>query len=48
MPIMRCTLPQGGRGFKWGAPGTCYSTQAGAEKQRAAILASKSSKGKKK
>jgi len=39
MPIMRCTLPNGSRGYKWGAPGKCYPTQAGAEAQRTAILA---------
>lgn len=40
MPIMSCTLPHGGSGFKWGEHGHCYPTRAAAERQAAAAHAS--------
>jgi len=33
MPIMSCTLPEGGKGYKWGEHGKCYASLADAEKQ---------------
>jgi hypothetical protein len=41
MPIQRCTLKTGKKGWKWGKSGKCYSTRAGAERQAKAIYASK-------
>ncbi len=39
MPIMSCTLPEGGSGFKWGHQGHCYPSREEAEKQAAAAHA---------
>lgn len=39
MPIQRCTLPDGGSGYKWGEQGKCYASRADALKQARAILA---------
>lgn len=39
MPIMECTLPEGGNGYKWGDSGHCYAERADAEKQAAAAHA---------
>lgn len=39
MPIMRCTLPEGGTGYRWGQHGKCYPDQAEAERQAAAAHA---------
>ncbi len=40
MPIKRCKLPGGGRGYQWGNRGKCYADRAGAEAQaRAAYSA---------
>lgn len=39
MPIVECTLPKGGKGFKWGGQGKCYPTRAEAERQAAAAHA---------
>lgn len=39
MPIVECTLPEGGKGYKWGGSGKCYPTRAQAEKQAAAAHA---------
>jgi hypothetical protein len=39
MPVQRCTLPEGGDGWKWGDSGTCYPTRAQAEKQAEAAYA---------
>lgn len=39
MPIHECTLPDGGKGYKWGGKGKCYSSRAQAEKQAAAAHA---------
>jgi len=40
MPIEACTLPEGGKGFRWGSSGKCYASRREAEKQAAAIYAS--------
>lgn len=40
MPIKECTLPEGGKGWKWGDSGKCYADRADAEKQAAAAHAS--------
>lgn len=37
MPMMRCALPSGGRGWKWGDSGKCYPDKALAIKQMLAI-----------
>jgi hypothetical protein len=39
MPIKECTLPEGGKGWKWGDAGKCYRDRADAEKQAAAAHA---------
>lgn len=39
MPIKSCTLPDGGRGFKWGDSGKCYADRKDAERQAAAAYA---------
>jgi hypothetical protein len=39
MPIMRCTLPEGGEGWKWGEGGKCYADRADAERQAEAAYA---------
>ena len=39
MPIKRCSLGKGKKGYKWGNRGKCYSTRAGAEKQARAAYA---------
>lgn len=39
MPIHSCTLPSGGKGFKWGGSGKCYPDRASAERQAAAAHA---------
>lgn len=39
MPIQECTLPEGGKGFRWGSQGHCYPDRADAEKQAAAAHA---------
>ena len=40
MPIKRCTLPNGGSGFKYGNSGKCYSKRSDAIKQMQAIKVS--------
>ena len=40
MPIKRCTLKGGKKGWKWGDSGKCYSNKSQAEKQARAIYAS--------
>jgi|3_EtaG_2_1085321.scaffolds.fasta_scaffold02480_4 hypothetical protein len=40
MPLQRCELKGGKKGWKWGKSGTCYSTKEGARKQMRAIYAS--------
>lgn len=42
MPIKRCTLPNGKRGYKWGDKGKCYPTKEQALKQMRAIKANSS------
>lgn len=37
MPIKRCTLPEGGSGFKYGNSGKCYKNREDALKQMRAI-----------
>lgn len=39
MPIKRCTLPEGGKGWQWGNHGKCYASRTDAEKQAAAAHA---------
>lgn len=39
MPIQRCTLPGGGRGWKWGSSGKCYPKRSDAERQAQAAYA---------
>jgi hypothetical protein len=39
MPIKRCTLPNGKKGYKWGNHGKCYSAKEQAEKQMKAAFA---------
>lgn len=36
-PMMRCTLPSGKRGWKWGSSGHCYAQKSDANEQRKAI-----------
>jgi hypothetical protein len=36
---MECTLPHGGKGFKWGNSGKCYADRKDAERQAAAAHA---------
>jgi hypothetical protein len=36
LPIQECTLPEGGKGWKYGESGKCYANRADAEKQAAA------------
>jgi hypothetical protein len=40
MPIKRCSLPKGKKGWKWGDKGKCYPTRKQAEKQARAAYAS--------
>ena len=40
MPIQECTLPEGGKGFKYGDSGKCYANRSDAEAQAAAVHAS--------
>jgi len=40
MPIVKCKLPNGKAGYKYGKSGKCYSTRVAAEKQMKAIKAS--------
>jgi len=40
MPIQRCTLKTGKKGWKWGKSGKCYRTKEAAKKQMRAIYAS--------
>jgi hypothetical protein len=42
MPIQRCTLKGGKKGWKWGSSGKCYPNKSQAERQMRAIHASKS------
>ena len=37
MPIERCTLPNGGKGYRWGKQGKCYKSGKDAAKQGLAI-----------
>ena len=37
MPIQRCTLPDGGSGYKWGDNGKCYADRSKAIEQMRAI-----------
>lgn len=37
MPVMRCKLPGGKMGYKWGKNGKCYARKSSALKQNAAI-----------
>jgi len=39
MPIKRCTLPSGKKGYKWGNSGKCYGAKKQAEQQMKAIYA---------
>lgn len=39
MPITECTLPDGGKGYRWGDHGKCFANRADAEKQAAAAHA---------
>jgi hypothetical protein len=39
MPIQRCTLPEGGQGWKWGGSGKCYADRGEAVKQAQAAYA---------
>ncbi|WP_233867130.1 DUF2213 domain-containing protein [Paraburkholderia adhaesiva] len=39
MPVERCTLPEGGEGWRWGAHGHCYRERSDAERQGAAAHA---------
>ena len=41
MPFERCTLPEGGRGWRWGTHGKCYKDKSDADKQRKAVEWSK-------
>lgn len=45
MPIQRCTLKGGKKGWKYGESGKCYATKSGAERQAKAIHASGYKKG---
>ena len=40
MPIQRCSLKSGKKGWKWGKSGKCYASRTGAEKQAKAAYAS--------
>jgi len=40
MPIQRCTLKGGKKGWKYGKSGKCYAKKASAQRQAAAIHAS--------
>jgi len=40
MPIQRCNLKSGKKGWKWGKSGKCYPTRERALKQMRAIKAS--------
>jgi hypothetical protein len=40
MPIKRCTLPGGGRGFQWGDNGKCYARRSQAVAQARAAHSS--------
>ena len=44
MPIQRCKLPSGKRGYKFGASGKCYVSKTSAEKQMKAIKANQKRK----
>ena len=46
MPIQPCTMKGGKKGWKYGDKGKCYATRKGAERQAAAIHASKGRTGK--
>lgn len=46
MPIQKCTLPEGGDGFKYGDSGQCYKNRKDAVRQGVAIEISKRSKMK--
>ena len=37
MPIQKCTLPNGGKGYKWGKSGKCYVKREDAIKQMKAV-----------
>jgi hypothetical protein len=37
MPIVKCKLPNGKMGYKWGKSGKCYASKEKAAKQGAAI-----------
>lgn len=37
MPIVKCKLPNGKVGYKWGKSGKCYASKDKALKQMAAI-----------
>lgn len=39
MPIQECTLPEGGKGYRWGESGKCFANRADAERQAAAAHA---------
>jgi hypothetical protein len=39
MPIRSCTLPDGGKGYKWGDSGKCYRNRKDAERQASAAYA---------
>jgi len=41
MPVESCTLPEGGKGYRWGKEGKCYSERSDAERQGRAIEANK-------
>lgn len=45
MPIKRCTLPNGKKGYKWGNKGKCYKSKKDALKQMRAIKVSQTNKG---
>tara|TARA_R110000765_G_scaffold356262_2_gene446433 strand:+ start:432 stop:569 length:138 start_codon:yes stop_codon:yes gene_type:complete len=40
MPVQRCQLKNGKKGWKWGSKGKCYPTKAQANKQAKAAYAS--------
>lgn len=44
MPIQRCTLPNGGSGYKWGESGKCYSDREDALRQMRAIKVNQANK----
>jgi hypothetical protein len=39
MPIQECTLPEGGKGYRWGNSGKCFADRKDAEKQAEAAYA---------